>query len=140
MILTTQCQAFGFVIENAVTKYPAAQHGLKQTKCLAVKTFPAIYAKRLFQTSQGYQIFVKECQAIPKMYLVFFSGQILRACAYYKIARLSTTWKFNASDQTVGHGLKLTKLGLELFIKMPLKGSFKVLESMRCLLRNVKQC
>ena len=43
------------------------------------------------------------------MYLGFFSGQILRACAYYKIARLSTTWKFNASDQTVGHGLKLTK-------------------------------
>ena len=48
--------------------------------------------------------------------------------------------KFNASDQTVGHGLKLNKLSLELFIKMPLKGSFKVLESMRCLLRNVKRC
>ena len=75
------------------------------------------------------------------MYLFFFSGQILRACAYYKIARLSTTWKFNASDQTVGHGLKLTKLSLELFIKMPLKDdSFKVLESMRCLLGNVKRC
>ena len=74
------------------------------------------------------------------VFVFFFSGQILRACAYYNIAWLSTTWKFNASDQTVGHGLKLTKLSLEIFIKMPLKGSFIVLESMRCLLRNVKRC
>ena len=28
---------------------------------------------------------------------------------------------------------------LEMFIRMPLKGSFKLLKSIRCLLRNVKQ-
>ena len=146
-------------------------------------------------------MFVKECQAIPKIYLVF-SGQMLRACAYYHIARLSTTWKFYASDQTVGHSLAcsagvllvratlkafvrpaifshpslplplkskmgaiifvmnllstrspklrlLCRLGtvsnglnawqLEIFTKIPLKGSFKLLSSIRCLLRNVKR-
>ena len=46
---------------------------------------------------------MKGCQAITKIYLVF-RGQNLRTCAYYNIARLSTTWKFYASDRTAGHG------------------------------------
>ena len=37
----------------------------------AVKDFHAISAERFFQTSQEYQMFGKECQAIPKTYLVF---------------------------------------------------------------------
>ena len=70
-------------------------------------------------------MFVKECQAIPKMYLVY-GGQILRARAYFNIAGLSTTWKFYASDQTVRHGLKWNNARqLEIFTKMPLRGSFK---------------
>ena len=59
-----------------------------------------------FQTSQEYQMFVEECQPEFQKFICFFRGQILRACAYYSFARLSTTWKFYASDQTVGHGLK----------------------------------
>ena len=39
----------------------------------------------------------------------FLVGQILRACAYYNIARLSTTWELYVSDRTAGHGLKWTK-------------------------------
>ena len=37
----------------------------------AVKDFHAISAERFFQTSQEYQMSGKECQAIPKTYLVF---------------------------------------------------------------------
>ena len=37
----------------------------------------------------------------------------------------------------VSNGLKARQL--EMFIRMPLKGSFKLLKSIRCLLRNVKR-
>ena len=53
---------------------------------------------------------------------------------------VADTLKFYASDQTAGHGLKWTKCpAVKNFIKMPLKGSFKLLESIRCLHRNIKR-
>ena len=51
-------------------------------------------------------VLLRNDKRFQKFICFFFCGQMLRACAYYNIARLSTTWKFNASDQTAGHGFK----------------------------------
>ena len=68
----------------------------------------------------------------------FFSRQILWACAYYNIARLSVCY---APNKTAGHGLKWTKCPAVInFHQNATERFFKLPKSVRCLLRNVKQC
>ena len=67
----------------------------------------------------------------------FLVGQILRACAYYNIARLSTTWKFYASDRTAGHGPN--ELNLLRNVKRLQKLIFFLLDKFSCsLIRSVE--
>ena len=47
-----------------------AEHGLKWTKCPAVRNFHQNATERFLQTFQEYQMFVKECQAIKKINLL----------------------------------------------------------------------
>ena len=85
-------------------------------------------------------MFVKECQPIPKMYLVFLVDEFSEL-VHTKISlgcrQLRNLTLLIRLPGTVTNGLSARQL--EIFTKMPLKGYFKLLKSIRCLLRNVKR-
>ena len=71
------------------------------------KIFTQFPPKGSFKLLKSIKCLVKNVKRFHKL-IWFFSGQILRVCAYCNITRLSKTWKFYASDQTAEHGLKWT--------------------------------
>ena len=121
---------------NYLSSLPLILGDFKVTRCVLVDIIKSssVLQPRLLQTrncvlslERKYQQFdrTKNCVVVLstlknikyllrnekrfQKFISFVRGQILRACAYYNIARLSTTWKLHVSDQTAGHGLKWTK-------------------------------
>ena len=118
-----------------MTKWLAAGHGHKKTKCPAVAEFFIEFPPKLrfFQTSQEYQMFAQKCYGIPKINLVFqwtISSSLYTLQYYYSVV--------DAPDQTAGHGLERAKclaVGDFLQIEVPLKGSLKPLKSIRVIVQ-----
>ena len=81
-------------------------------------------------------MFAKECQAIPKIYLVFLVikfSEVEQTLISLGCRQLRNSTLLIRLPGTVSNGPNARQP------EMPLKGSFKLLESIRCLLRNVKR-
>ena len=101
---------------------------------------PEMSLKGSFKLLESIRCLLRNVKRFQKINF-FFSGKIIRVCAYYNIARLSPLWNSTLPIRrpgTVSNGLNARQS--EIWIKMPLKGFFKPLKSIRCLPRNVKRC